>query len=99
MKIPKQIYFVLVFIFSFFLSILISSKINITLGYSSIVGDYSEQNYHPLNDFLKYLIYILLPFLSFLVLKIIFDKQILNNFFLVLKTQLILLILIALSIF
>ena len=29
----------------------------------------------------KYLIYILLPFLSFLVLKIIFDKQILNNFF------------------
>ena len=65
MKIPKQIYFVLTVIFSFFLSVLISSKIHIPLGYTSIVGEYSEQNYHPLNDFIKYITYILVPILFF----------------------------------
>ena len=81
MKIPKQIYFVLVVIFSFFLSILISSKIDIPLGHSSVVGEYSEQNYHPLNDFLKYVTYIIIPILFFFLLKLIFDKKIINNFF------------------
>ena len=81
MKIPKQIYFVLAFIFSFFLSVLISSKIHIPLGHTSIVGEYSEQNYHPLNDFLKYITYILVPILFFFLLKLIFDKKIINNFF------------------
>ena len=81
MKIPKQIYFVLVVIFSFFLSVLISSKIHIPLGYTSIVGEYSEQNYHPLNDFLKYVTYIIVPILFFFLLKLIFDKKIINNFF------------------
>ena len=81
MKIPKQIYFVLAVIFSFFLSVLISSKIHIPLGYTSIVGEYSEQNYHPLNDFIKYITYILVPILFFFLLKLIFDKKIINNFF------------------
>ena len=81
MKIPKQIYFVLAFIFSFFLSVLISSKIHIPLGHTSIVGEYSEQNYHPLNDFLKYITYILVPILFFFLLKLIFDKKVINNFF------------------
>ena len=75
MKIPKQIYFVLVVIFSFLLSIFLSSKIHIPLGYTSIVGEYSEQNYHPLNDFLKYITYTFVPILFFFLLKFVFDKK------------------------
>ena len=80
MKIPKQIYFVLVVIFSFLLSIFLSSKIQIPLGYTSIVGEYSEQNYHPLNDFLKYITYTFVPILFFFLLKFVFDKKIIHNF-------------------
>ena len=79
MKNHKQIYFLIFIIFSIFLSNFIASKINISLGYTSIIGEYSQKNYHPINDFFKYFIYIFLPIFTFIAVKFYFDKKIFIN--------------------
>lgn len=80
MKILKQIYFIIFIIFSIFLSNFIASKINIPLGFSSIIGEYSQNNYHPINDFLKYFVYIFLPLITFIIVKFYFDNKVFDNF-------------------
>lgn len=80
MKILKQIYLIIFIIFSILLSNLIVSKIDISLKFTSIIGEYSQNNYHPINDFLKYLVYVFLPLFTFISVKFYFDNKIFNKF-------------------
>ena len=81
MKILKQIYFIIFIIFSIFFSNFIASKINISLEFNSIVGEYSKNDYHPINDFLKFIVYIFLPLIAFITAKFYLDNKVFDNFF------------------
>ena len=81
MKILKQIYFIIFIIFSILFSNFIASKINISLEFNSIVGEYSKNDYHPINDFLKFIVYIFLPLIAFITAKFYLDNKVFDNFF------------------
>jgi len=81
MKILKQIYFIIFIIFSILFSNFIASKINISLEFNSIVGEYSKNDYHPINDFLKFIVYIFLPLIAFITAKFYLDNKVFYNFF------------------
>ena len=80
----KYIYVFLLCFFSIIISTFIWSKINFTVQKKDIVGEYSLSNYHPLNDILRYTLFILVPTLTFFISKIyIFNvslKNVFNNF-------------------
>ncbi len=80
MKTPRFIHLTILILLSLVISKIINSNINFPLKSITIIGEYSEKNYHPINDYLKYLIYIFLPLLIFLLSRVIYDANILNNF-------------------
>lgn len=82
MKIKKEKIFLIVNTFvGFLLAVFTWDKLVIPYKDVSIIGIYSENNYHALNDVLRYSVIILLPSLAFLITKYFFDK----SFFIKLK--------------
>ena len=85
MKIKKEgILIYLIIFFSLIFSLFVWDNINLKFIDPEVIGIYSENNYHSLNDILRYLLFILLPSLSYLISKLYFDK----NFFLKIKLYL-----------
>ena len=56
MKTPRFIHLTILILLSLVISKIINSNINFPLKSITIIGEYSEKNYHPINDYLKYLI-------------------------------------------
>jgi len=82
MKIKKEKIFLVVNTFlGFLLGVFTWDKLVIPYKDVSIIGIYSENNYHALNDVLRYSVVILLPSFAFLLTKYFFDK----SFFIKLK--------------
>lgn len=82
MKIKKDLIFINLLLFlSIVLSIFLWRYIFLDFKDPEIVGIYSMNKYHSLNDFLRYAFFILLPSITYLITKFIIDK----NFFLNLK--------------
>ena len=71
--IKKNLFIYALVFFSIIISIFIWKKLHIPYN-SDIIGEYSIKNYHPLNDVIKYLSFILLPVLAFISAKTFFDK-------------------------
>lgn len=85
MKIKKEgILIYLIIFFSLIFSLFVWDNINLKFIDPEVIGIYSENNYHSFNDILRYLLFILLPSLSYLISKLYFDK----NFFLKIKLYL-----------
>ena len=66
-------------IFFVFFATYIWDKIKIPFPDIDIIGIYSNNNHHPMNDILRYLIFILLPFLSWLIIFLILNKKKINK--------------------
>ncbi len=83
MKIKKNIYYFLIFIFSIFIGSYLWPYIKIPLNSFEIKGNYSINNYNSINEYIRYFIFILIPSLSFLLSKFYFENKniyiILNN--------------------
>ena len=62
-------------IFFVFFATYIWDKIEIPFPDIDIIGIYSNNNHHAMNDILRYLIFILLPFLSWLIIFLILNKK------------------------
>ncbi len=67
-------------IFFVFFTTYIWDKIEIPFPDVDIIGTYSKNNHNSLNDILRYLIFISLPFLSWLVTFLILNKKKINKF-------------------
>ena len=77
------------FFLSSFISILVSIFLivilwnKISLPYSNkheVIGIYSENNHHQFNDTLRFIIFISLPLLVYLLNCILFKKKVIANF-------------------
>ena len=68
-------------VFSIFVSIFLWKHISLPYEWETrVYGDsYSENSYHSLNDILRFIIFLLIPFVTFLYLKIFFFKDNLRN--------------------
>jgi len=75
----KSLPYIFLIIFVFLLTYL-WNKITIPFNEIDIIGVYSKNNHHSMNDVLRYLSFILIPFLSWLVTYLIFKKKKLNKF-------------------
>ena len=67
-------------IFFVFFTTYIWDKIEISFPDVDIIGIYSKNNHNSLNDILRYLIFISLPVLSWLVTFLILNKKKINKF-------------------
>ncbi len=81
MKFQKQYIFIFLI---FFISIVICSifwtSIRLDINRYDIVGQYSLNNYNPSNDIIRYVLFISIPFLAFLVSKLFFFKINIQDF-------------------
>jgi len=68
-------------IISFCLAFILWDYIKFEYVDKGIIGVYSEKNFNPLNDFTRYIVFVLLPLASFFLTKYYYDK----NFFIKLK--------------
>ena len=76
MKIQKnKIYTLLLTFISIFFGVYLWKIINIPYHSNGIIGLYSLNNYNSLNDPIKYLTFIMLPILTFLLCKIYIEKK------------------------
>ena len=61
MKIQKKkISFIILFLFSVFIASIIWDHIQISYNDPGIIGQYSKNNYHGLNDIFRYLIFLII---------------------------------------
>ena len=74
MKIQKQIYYFALISFSILIANFIWPLINLTNNNKDIIGAYSENNYSSINDFLRYLSFILIPVITYFFSKFFFEK-------------------------
>ena len=82
MKIQKnKIYILLITFLSIIFVIFLWDKINIPYKSNGIIGHYSVNNYSSFNDPLKYLIFIFLPVITFILGKIFIEKKNFVNLF------------------
>ena len=70
----KSLPYIFLIIFVFLLTYL-WNKITIPFNEIDIIGVYSKNNHHSMNDVLRYLSFILVPFLSWLVTYFILKKK------------------------
>ena len=75
----KSLPYIFLIIFVFLLTYL-WNKITIPFNKIDIIGVYSKNNHHSMNDVLRYLSFILVPFLSWLFTYLILKKKKLNKF-------------------
>lgn len=76
MKIQKnKIYTLLLTFISIFFGVYLWKIINIPYHSNGIIGLYALNNYNSLNDPIKYLTFIMLPILTFLLCKIYIEKK------------------------
>ena len=68
-------------IISFFLAFILWDYIEFEYVDNGIIGIYSEKNFNPINDIIRYIVFVLIPVTSFFLTKYYYDK----NFFLKLK--------------
>ena len=73
-KKDKTILILLITILIFFSSY-IWNFINIPFRDNEILGDYSVNNHHSLNDSLRYLVFILIPITGYLFFKLLIEKK------------------------
>ena len=80
MKIQKnKIYTFLVTTIAISFSIYFWKELKLPYSQNGIIGNYSINNYNAINDPIKYLVFILLPTISFLLCKIYFEKKKFTN--------------------
>ncbi len=70
----KYIYIFLLFFLSIFICTLLWNSIKFEPNRYDIIGHYSLNNFNPLNEIVRYIFFISLPFIVFLVSKIYFFK-------------------------
>ncbi len=76
MKIQKErILFIILFLFSVFIASIIWDHIEIRYKDPGIIGQYSKNNYHGLNDILRYLIFLIIPTTTILSFKYFTNKD------------------------
>ena len=68
-------------IISFCLAFILWDYIEFEYVDNGIIGIYSEKNFNPINDIIRYIVFVLIPVTSFFLTKYYYDK----NFFLKLK--------------
>ncbi len=76
----KKILFYISFVIIIVLSGFIWPHINLPYEETSIIGEYSKNKYHHNNDLLRYLIFILIPILSFLLYLLKTNQNFISNF-------------------
>ena len=79
--IKKEIQCILISFLGILLAYLIWDYIKIPYKDQSIYGLYSINKHHALNDILRVLIFIFLPFIFYFISKIFFYKKKLSKFF------------------
>jgi len=80
MKIQKErILFIVLFLFSVFIASSIWDLIVIRYKDFGIMGQYSKNNYHALNDILRYLVFLIIPTAVVLIFKYFTNKKFLNE--------------------
>ena len=70
----KYIYIILLFFLSIFVCTLLWNSIRFEPSRYDIIGQYSFNNFNPLNEIVRYILFISLPFIIFFVSKIYFFK-------------------------
>jgi hypothetical protein len=68
--------------FSCFVSLIIWKYIELPYSYNNIEGIYSQNQYNYLNDFVRYFVFLLIPFLTFFLTKFFIHK---DNFYILIK--------------
>lgn len=80
MKIQKErILFILLFLFSVFISSSIWDFIEIGYKDPGIIGQYSKNKYHGLNDILRYLVFLMIPTVTILIFKYFVNKNFISE--------------------
>mgnify|MGYP005996294921 CR=1 FL=1 len=75
----KKILFYIFFIIIIIISGLIWPYISLPYENTSIISEYSKNNYNQNNDLIRYLVFILIPILSLILLLIISKKFSIKN--------------------
>ena len=58
------------------ISILMWDSIKLPFDYqNSMYGEYEKQNYNPINDTLRYIFFVLIPLITFLICYLKFNKE------------------------
>lgn len=82
MTYPKKVFILSInIIISFCLAFILWDYIEFEYVDSGIIGIYSEKNFNPMNDIVRYIVFVLTPVTSFFLTKYYYDK----NFLLKLK--------------
>tara|TARA_B100001540_G_scaffold73306_1_gene66275 strand:+ start:4398 stop:6203 length:1806 start_codon:yes stop_codon:yes gene_type:complete len=87
MKIHNNIYYFFIISISLFIGYFIWPLIKLSNSNLDIIGEYSQNNYNSLNDFIRYFFFISIPLVSFFFSKVYFEKKKINEFFINLKTE------------
>ena len=75
MKVNKNIYYFLIIVFSIPISYFLWSSIKFPLNNFEIVGNYSQNNYNAINEYVRYFLFILIPSICFFCSKLYFEKK------------------------
>ena len=76
----KKLFYCLLFILIIITSLFLWSFIEIPYKETSIIGDYRSNKYNPNNDLIRYIIFISIPILFFIILKSFKFKENINYF-------------------
>ena len=71
----NQIYLSILLIFSIFFSTFIWNYINLNITHIDIVGEYLNNQHNALNDPLRYIFFVFLPLIFYLLFKFFFEKK------------------------
>jgi len=83
MRLKKNnIILILLITSSIFLSSFLWNKIIIPYNHNGIIGEYLVNQHHSLNDFFRYLYFVLTPLIVFLIFKILIEKKKINFLYL-----------------
>ena len=75
MRIHKNIYYFSILSISILIGYLLWPLIKIPNYNVDIIGEYSQNNYNSLNDFIRYFFFIIIPTISFFLSKIYLEKK------------------------
>ena len=87
MRIHKNIYYFSILSISILIGYLLWPLIKIPNYNVDIIGEYSQNNYNSLNDFIRYFFFIIIPTISFFLSKIYLEKKKISDFFNNIKVQ------------
>ena len=76
----KKLFYCLLFILIIIASLFLWSFIEIPYKETSIIGDYRSNKYNPNNDLIRYIIFISIPILFFIITKSFKFKEIIYYF-------------------